>query len=265
MFKTKVGRIITFAVIAGLLIIGGSIGIGLGIKRPEKTYSVSIVSTVDGTKTHGAGSYKIGDEVTLEAEATDGYRFVCWKLGNAQVSTANPYTFKLTKNNIGNYSAVYEKEFNLTKATTENGTITVSVEKAIKSEIITVTATPAENYEIDKLYYVEEGSDEEVQIENRVFSMPEKNITVYATFKLVEYSILVGEIENGTIEVAETKASVGTEIHVTVTPDEGNPIYRVYYIDENDVETEIEEVDDSYVFLMPDKDIIIFAEFIQQI
>ena len=41
----------------------------------------------------GTGEYSEGITVTLTATAADGYKFINWTVGGAEVSTANPYTF----------------------------------------------------------------------------------------------------------------------------------------------------------------------------
>lgn len=45
----------------------------------------------------GGGEYESGDSVTVTATLEEGETFVCWTVGGEQISTANPYTFKVEK------------------------------------------------------------------------------------------------------------------------------------------------------------------------
>ena len=67
----------------------------LRIKGQNKEYTITVTSanTTMGTVS-GGGTYEEGKTVTLTATPKSGYRFVKWSDG----STANPYTFKATKN-----------------------------------------------------------------------------------------------------------------------------------------------------------------------
>ena len=258
MAKSSVVKIIVCAAVTGLVIVGASIGMGIGIKKTSK---IDVVCNIEQAQFQGEGTYKVGDIVTLEAEEVDGYRFVCWQFNNKRVSTENPYTFKLNKKNGGKYSAVYEKLYGLSKADITNGEIALSVATAITGERINVTVTPDENYELDELYYIEAEGTEHVAIEDNTFRMPSKDVTVYATFKQIEYTITKGELTNGDLTTSLTKASLNTEITLTVTPATGYKVQRVFYVDEDDTEVDI-EYNSGYKFNMPGGDISVYATFV---
>ena len=65
------------------------------VKKQVANYTVTVSSnnTTMGTVS-GGGTYEEGKTVTLTATPKSGYRFVKWSDG----TTANPYTFKATKN-----------------------------------------------------------------------------------------------------------------------------------------------------------------------
>ncbi len=71
----------------------------------------------------------------------------------------------------------------------ENGTVSLSAPEGkelsalAQGDTVTVTATPAEGYELESLYYVADGSDAQVKIEGGSFQMPAANVTVHATFR----------------------------------------------------------------------------------
>lgn len=182
MGKSSVWKIITLAIVIGVLIIGGSIGMGLGIKR---SYSIEVASNIEEAQFIGGGSYKVGDKVTFETNKVDGYRFMGWKFKSIIASIDNPYTFTLSKNNAGSYLAFYEREYNLSKVEDDNGEISLSPQKAVYGEEITITITPSQGYEIQHLYYAEGDSYEYIDIEDNKFYMPRNDVTVYATFKSI--------------------------------------------------------------------------------
>lgn len=64
----------------------------------------------------------------------------------------------------------------------ENGTVTASTMEAAADETILLTVTPANGYQLDKLYYIATGTTTEVPITGTTFTMPAANVTVYATF-----------------------------------------------------------------------------------
>lgn len=260
MKNLSVWKIITCAIVAGLVIIGASIGMGLGIKKPEKTYTVEVVANLENAQCTGAGQYKIGDEVTLEAGEVEDYVFVAWTFNNQRVSRQNPYTFKLAENNIGQYKAEYGVEHTVSAAAVSNGTIAVSIQKAVASDWITVTLTPNSGFEVGEVYYIAEGNENHVPITDSGFYMPDNNVTVYATFVEAQYDITVDdEIANGHISVELTKASVGTSVAVSVVPDTGYRIKKVFYTVGL---TEYEIIDDEgYRFDMPEDEVFVSAEF----
>ncbi len=64
-------------------------------------YNVNINITPDlsGTAT-GAGTYNLGDVVSLLASPNTGYTFLNWQVGGTVVSSANPYLFSMPAENV---------------------------------------------------------------------------------------------------------------------------------------------------------------------
>ena len=57
----------------------------------------------------------------------------------------------------------------------------------MKGEIVTLTITPAENYEIDKIT-VTDAAGTEIEVKDNAFTMPASEVTVTVTFKAEEKS-----------------------------------------------------------------------------
>ena len=57
------------------------------------TSTVTVTTSATNGSVTGGGVVEEGTSVTLTATPADGYKFVNWTVGGAEVSTANPYTF----------------------------------------------------------------------------------------------------------------------------------------------------------------------------
>lgn len=75
----------------------------------------------------GAGQYIDGSSCTLLAELKYGYSFTGWQKGGTVVSSANPYTFTVSSNTAGNYTATTSpREFTVDLETSEGvGTLSI--------------------------------------------------------------------------------------------------------------------------------------------
>jgi hypothetical protein len=83
--KKVIGLIVALVLCAGLLAACGG-----------TTETTKYTLTVNGGT--GGGTYDTGTQVTVTATVPSGKEFVAWFEGETQVSTANPYTFAITKN-----------------------------------------------------------------------------------------------------------------------------------------------------------------------
>lgn len=161
--------------------------------------------------------------------------------------------------------AVAPTTYAITKADTENGTITVKigddeVTEAAADAIISVIATPADGYQIATLTYtpVEEAA---VNIKDAPsFTMPAKAVTVAATFEPIpptNYSITVTQpLAGGTISASAGSAAEGAEITLSATPATGYQLSSWSVLKGADVVT----VSDNK-FTMPAGDVTVTATF----
>jgi hypothetical protein len=83
-------------------------------------YEVSVTSDGNGTVT-GSGTYDYGTEVTIEAIANEGYRFVQWSDGN----TENPRTIVVTED-VELKAEFAINQYEVTVTADENGYVTGS-------------------------------------------------------------------------------------------------------------------------------------------
>ncbi|MBP3738367.1 MAG: DUF5115 domain-containing protein [Muribaculaceae bacterium] len=86
--------------------------------------------------------------------------------------------------NWGKFFSPLPDSYTITVAEAENGTVIADKTEAEEGETVTVTATPAQGYELTSLTYTAEGAEPQA-IENGQFTMPAANVTINATFSLI--------------------------------------------------------------------------------
>ena len=182
-------------------------------------YTITVNPSEHGTVTAPATA-EYGQEVTLTVTPDAHYMLeslsVAYTNGNPVTVTDNK--FSMPAANVVVNATFKPVTYNITVAPTEHGTVTAPESAAYGSEV-TVSVAPEEAYELETLTYTVEGG-QPVPIENGKFTMPGGNVTITATFKPATYTITVAPTEHGTVSAPES-AAYGTEVNVTVTPDEG--------------------------------------------
>ena len=157
----------------------------------EEKYEISLGSSGTSIEVEltGEGSYKKGDSVTIVAEDIDGYRFTGWSYGGNIISIDKEYSFVISEENEGEYTANYAKIYTVSTFDNDNyGSFTVAPTEAIAGETVTVryevNSENQDKYQLKRLYYVIAGDLQGTQttIENNTFTMPEGNVTIYAEF-----------------------------------------------------------------------------------
>ena len=277
MNKLSVKRIIGLAVLMGVIIIGGSVGMGLGLSS-IRTYGVSTEANIETTQLEGKGSYRVGQEVTLVAGAVDGYRFSHWEYARKKVSEESTYTFKLTKQNTGKYTAVYNKEYSVTiSETIANGQVGfgdgVTTLNAIKNEDVTLTTQADAGYRIKRLYYKLAGVENATEVNiSSTFKMPAGNVVVFATFEQEYTAEKAAVIVNGNISFTGNfeeneqsfNAVEGENVTVYIRPNNNYVLDKLYYIMSNAEDNENNRVEISmgetnYQFTMPRGNVVVKA------
>ncbi|MBR1970293.1 MAG: InlB B-repeat-containing protein [Clostridia bacterium] len=107
--------------------------------------------------------------------------------------------YNITTNADGSYT-VSEKTavpptYTITVNGTTNGTVTADKATAAEGETVTLTVTPTTDYELDTLT-VKDADDDDVLLIGNTFTMPAKNVTVTATFKVIPINHTITFIAN---------------------------------------------------------------------
>ncbi len=157
----------------------------------------------------------------------------------------------------------------------KGGKVEADKKSAAEGEKVTLTITPNENYELDDISVI---TDEEepntvdltkvTKNKKYTFNMPAHGVSVNATFEKVdeeetEYKITVKDSDGGTVKASKSKATKGTEITLTVTPDENYELDSIKATKDNGKSVSLTKASDSEnrTFEMPGSDVTVEATF----
>ena len=230
----------------------------------------------------------IGQNVTVKVTAPKGYiARVSGVAGGTETTPTDPiksdaaegtnetsYSFTMPADDA-NIAVTYEvvKAHKITITPPQNGSVTSSIVTADANDEVTLTITPATGYELDTLT-VTDADAAAVPVTDNKFTMPDKNVTVSATFKQSTYTITVTEPTNGTVTVTDekTEAHYQDSISLTVTPDNEYEISAVTMTPAGGSATTLtatggpdaETGATTYSFTMPAADVTITATFVKE-
>ena len=223
----------------------GNIELVDGTKLSWNTYSESASFTADNNYTlkfYAKGEYA-GD---------NGFRFIDSNLTNygpnsnteINLSNTDPYTTVKGKGNVywikksdkpytirlknpGENPPTFEvtqgTQYSVTvDSNIANGKISVDNAKPYEGDTVTVTATPDSDYVLDTVKF--NGESANVVGNKATFTMPNKNVTVTATFRTAnKYTVTIAsDITNGTVTANGSLKTVtvteGTPVNLVATP-----------------------------------------------
>lgn len=216
----------------------------ISVAKNAKTYAVNVAALTNGEITASAKEAAEKETVTLTAKPATGYAL---KAGSVKVTykdadnneqtvkatvdekDANVYTFAMPAYPV-NVSAEFVKEYKVTAAPAENGTVTVDPTAAVEGTDVTVTVKAADNYQLkaDSLTYsYKSGEDTQTQKltltdGKATFKMPAADVTVSAEFEAVKvetYSVTTNSSEYGKVTADRTTdVKAGETVTLTVEP-----------------------------------------------
>lgn len=215
----------------------------INVEKNAKTYAVNVAPLTNGEITASAKEAAEKETVTLTAKPATGYAL---KAGSVKVTykdadntdkpvevkagtEANTYTFAMPAYPV-NVSAEFVKEYKVTAAPADNGTVTVDPTAAVEGTDVTVTVKAADNYQLkaDSLTYSyqigEDKKTEKLTLTDgkATFKMPAADVTVSAAFEPVKvetYSVTTNSTEYGKVTADKTTdVKAGETVTLTVEP-----------------------------------------------
>ena len=268
----------------------------ISVTKDAKTYAVNVAILTNGEITASAKEAAEKETVTLTAKPATGYAL---KAGSVKVTykdadntdktvevkadteKANTYTFAMPAYPV-NVSAEFVKEYKVTAAPADNGTVTVDPTAAVEGTDVTVTVKAADNYQLkaDSLTYSyqigEDKKTEKLTLTDgkATFKMPAADVTVSAAFEEIAtetYTVTVTKDGDGKVTVngQETEKLEGLKSNDTVTL-KINPIdtdtlltqLAGVTVTSGKVDVSTTKVDENtYTFKMPDGDVNVSVQF----
>lgn len=271
----------------------------ISVEKNAKTYAVNVASLTNGEITASAKEAAEKETVTLTAKPATGYAL---KAGSVKVTykdadntekpvevkpdteKANTYTFAMPTYPV-NVSAEFVKEYKVTAAPADNGTVTVDPAAAVEGTDVTVTVTAADNYQLkaDSLTYSYQiGEDKKTEkltlTEGKAtFKMPAADVTVSAAFEPVKvetYSVTATKGGEGTVKVNGTevgeadtvidglKADAGVDL--TIVPGTGAQLAAGGLVIQDSQNKDIKYTtgeNNTYTFKMPADNVTVKVQF----
>jgi hypothetical protein len=220
-----------------------------------------LLNGVDTLKAHQ------GDTIMVTYTAASGYQIDTIKVdGKAIKEDQGIYKFVMPGNNVtvtATFKVYEETSFAITIAQSiANGNVSLNKHSANQGDTIIVTATPYDGYKIGQVTY---GNEVIVPVDGvYFFIMPDHAVEVSVTFVedkpvvVTEYTITIGEMQNGSVTADKEKAQKGELVTLTVTPAEG---YKIADVKVNG--NSLNAVEGVYSFEMPEENVTITASFEQ--
>jgi hypothetical protein len=224
--------------------------------RSDALYTINaIANPTEGGTVSGAGEHYANSECTLTATANYGYAFDNWTLNGSVVSTEPTYTFTVSGDATytANFHALTLRQVTY-NPNQEHGTISVNPTEAYAGEVITLAATPDEGYRLDH-WTVDNGN---VTVTNDQFTMPDRDVTVSATF-MSGYSVTVPYLIGGTVTASANTAQAGDVITLSVTPNTGYSFIEWNVYQTSNPSNTVTVTNNS--FRMPTYDVTVSAVF----
>ena len=209
---------------------GLSKGINLIITPAVSTVTAGTATGGTITVNGGASVTNVpyGGQVTLKATANANYHFSKWttdtKLSFDSLTSADTTALVYGTTTV---NATFEpNSFSITKAS-GNYTMTAPSTAQYTKEV-TISATPADGYTVESVWYSTDGGTTKTTAENGKFTMPAGNVTVGAvvhakTAHTIEYGVVNGQSDWGYVSVGEQHDS-NTTIKRTIAS--GSSVYE---------------------------------------
>ena len=270
--------------------------VAINVEKNAKTYAVNVAPLTNGEITASAKEAAEKETVTLTAKPATGYAL---KAGSVKVTykdadntdktvevkpdteKANTYTFAMPAYPV-NVSAEFVKEYKVTAAPAENGTVTVDPTAAVEGTDVTVTVKAADNYQLkaDSLTYSyqigEDKKTEKLTLTDgkATFTMPAADVTVSAAFEEIAtetYTVTVTKDGDGKVTVNEQKTEKleglksGDTVTLKINPIDTDTLLTELAgvtVTSGKVDVSTTKVDENtYTFKMPDGDVNVSVKF----
>lgn len=268
----------------------------ISVAKNAKTYEVKQAATTNGKLEITPATAAKDETVTVKVTPDAGYALkenglkVTYTDAESNEQTvevkagteANTYTFAMPAYPV-NVSAEFVKEYKVTAATVDNGTVTANPTTAVEGKKITVTVSAKEGYKLTagslKATYTDADNNNQpitlkdgTDANTYTFTMPAGDVAITAAFEPVEvktYSVTINPSDYGKVTANKTTdVKAGDTVTLTVTPDSEDRLAKLaenglVIKDSKDatVEYKAGTAENTYTFEMPADNVTVTAQF----
>lgn len=194
-------------VASGTIAANGSLVLKLYYTR--NSYTLALNKGTGIATVTGAGTYKFGASVSIDATVSSGYSWSKWTqtTGGAQVSTTKAYTFTMPANNVSYTATTTVNGYTVTYDAKTNGGSTANQTKTVAygaSVDLTLTATK------DGWTFVGWNTNKSATTKLSSYTMPANNVTLYAIYSKVltgAFKYYNNKTQNVTVTIYNTATS----------------------------------------------------------
>ena len=168
----------------------------------------------------------------------------------------------------------YSNEARINKRTTFNikgysstgGSVTANTASSEAGKAVTLNVSPQTGYRLKEgSLKVTDANGDNVNVSKNQFIMPASDVTISAEFEKIPestYKVTFSAQENGTVTAKPNEnIKAGDTVNLTVTPNEGYVIEKLYY---KDGLTTNEHTIENNSFVMPASSVVVYATFKQK-
>ncbi len=150
-------------------------------------YNITVTAGANGTASASAAKAAEGTKITLTVTPAAGYEVD--QITSSDVTVAADKTFTMPAKDVA-INVTFKQstvtpgdKYAVTVADTENGTVSVDKTEAAEGDTVTITAEPADGYEVDAIKVTKADNSEVTVADDNTFVMPAEAVTVTVTFK----------------------------------------------------------------------------------
>ena len=242
--------------------------------NPQK-YTINTDVSEGGTATPTQSTATASQTIGMDIRPEEGYELDIVKVVDNQGNVVAEYdslhnSFSMPAKNVIVKVTFKKIEYTITKEQTEGGTVSIDKSKATKDDIVTITVTPDEGYEVGQVT----GDNIPIRLVDGKypFKMPARDVTIRVNFNKKEVvpkeSYFVGVNDNNIgkkvvvyTKTEPNKSEAGKLVEFTVTPFDDYEITSVYVrlADGSGNVEPLKQEGNKYSFTMPNQAVNIYA------
>ena len=192
-------------------------------------YTITIAESENGSVVNNNATAQMDDVVKLTITPAVGYtldEITISQNGDKVAFNAEDSTFVMPADSVEIFATFKKIDYTILVKEFENGTVTSNA-TAQMDDVVKLAITPATGYILDEITISQKGDKVVFNVEDSTFIMPAGDVEISATFTKIDYSISIGESENGSVVSNKATAQIGDTVKLTITSAVGYTIDEI--------------------------------------